>query len=258
MKTKKRELSVKDLTLAGIIAALYVLLTLPFAHFSFGIVQFRLAEALTVLPILNAAAIPGVFVGCLLANLLNPSSLGIVDILGGSLATLLAAYLSYKLGATWRSPRREVETSYVDISKNSADPPATSSRNAAYEHEYISGNAPEPDINLSGNAPEPDRNLSGNAPEQDRNLSEKPFVPSDKKATKQEFNWRHIIALLPPIIVNALTVGVYLPLLLLEEISFPVILGSIGSIALTQALVVFGLGLPLLLTLQRTGQLRRE
>ena len=236
MKTKKREFSVKDLTLAGIIAALYVLLTLPFAHFSFGIVQFRLAEALTVLPILNAAAIPGVFVGCLLANLLNPSSLGIVDILGGSLATLLAAYLSYKLGALWRSQRREVETSYVVISKNSADLPATSSRNGAYEHEYISGNAPDPD----------------------RDLSEKPLVLSDKKTTKQQFSWRHIIALLPPIIVNALAVGVYLPFLLLEEISFPVILGSIGSIALTQALVVFAMGLPLLLTLQRTGQLRRK
>lgn len=51
------------------------------------------------------------------------------------------------------------------------------------------------------------------------------------------------------------TVGVYLPFLTLVEINFILVLASIGSIALTQSLVVFALGLPLLLTLQRTGQL---
>ena len=57
-----------NLALAGVLAALYIILTLPFAQFAFGMVQFRLAEILTVLPILTPAAIPGVFIGCLLAN----------------------------------------------------------------------------------------------------------------------------------------------------------------------------------------------
>jgi uncharacterized membrane protein len=63
-------------------------------------IQFRLAEALNVLSALTPAAIPGLFIGCLLANALNPLSLGPVDIILGSLATLLAA------AATWRLSRR--------------------------------------------------------------------------------------------------------------------------------------------------------
>ena len=82
------------LTTGGVIAALYVLLTLPFANFAFGPVQFRLAEAMAFLPILTPAAIPGLTIGCFLANLLNPDNLGIIDIVFGSAATLLAAILT--------------------------------------------------------------------------------------------------------------------------------------------------------------------
>ena len=91
-----------NLALAGVLAALYIILTLPFAQFAFGMVQFRLAEILTVLPILTPAAIPGVFIGCLLANFLNPQNLGLIDILGGSLTTLVAAYLTWKIGKPYR------------------------------------------------------------------------------------------------------------------------------------------------------------
>ncbi len=82
---------------AALIAACYVVLTLPLAQLSFGMIQLRLAESLTILAALTPAAVPGLFLGCLIANLLNPASLGPLDILGGSFVTLLAAYLTWRL-----------------------------------------------------------------------------------------------------------------------------------------------------------------
>lgn len=79
----------------GIIAALYIALTLLFAPISFGPLQLRVAEALTILPLFTPAAIPGLFIGCLLANLLGGAILW--DILFGSLATLIGAVLGYLL-----------------------------------------------------------------------------------------------------------------------------------------------------------------
>ena len=58
-----------ELAQAGVIAALYVVLTLVFAPISFGSVQLRVAEALTILPLFTSAAVPGLFVGCLVANI---------------------------------------------------------------------------------------------------------------------------------------------------------------------------------------------
>jgi len=77
---------------AGVIAAVYVGLTYALAPISFGQLQFRVAEALTVLPILYPEAVPALFVGCLLANIIGPY--GILDIVLGSLTTLLAAVLT--------------------------------------------------------------------------------------------------------------------------------------------------------------------
>ncbi len=88
------------LTQAAMIAALYVVLTLVFAPFSFKEIQVRLAEALTILPAFTPAAIPGLFVGCLIGNILGGAALP--DILFGSLATLAAAFLTYLLRS--RSP----------------------------------------------------------------------------------------------------------------------------------------------------------
>ena len=90
-KTKSNTL---ELTQAGIIAALYVVLTLVFAPISFGSAQLRVAEALTILPLFTSAAVPGLFVGCLIANILGGAVLW--DIIFGSLATLIGAYFSYK------------------------------------------------------------------------------------------------------------------------------------------------------------------
>ncbi len=85
----------KKLTLAAMIAAIYTVLTLVLAPISYGAVQVRLSEALTLLPVLFPEAIPGVAVGCLLANILGGSMLP--DIVFGTLATLCAAIFTYRL-----------------------------------------------------------------------------------------------------------------------------------------------------------------
>ena len=90
--TNKRTLFI---TQAAVIAAIYTVLVMVFSFSSFGPVQFRVAEALTVLPYFTPAAIPGLAIGCFLSNLMN--SADVLDIVFGSLATLVAAVLSYQL-----------------------------------------------------------------------------------------------------------------------------------------------------------------
>ena len=80
---------------AAMIAAIYVVLTIVFAPFSFGEVQVRIAEALTILPVFTPAAIPGLFIGCLIGNILGGALLP--DIIFGSLATLIGALFTYLL-----------------------------------------------------------------------------------------------------------------------------------------------------------------
>ena len=88
--------SVGFMTQAAMIAAIYVVLVFVFAPISFGPVQVRVAEALTILPLFTPAAVPGVFMGCLIGNLLSPGMI-VLDIVFGSLTTLVAAMISYKL-----------------------------------------------------------------------------------------------------------------------------------------------------------------
>ncbi len=83
----------------GLIAALYVVLVFAFQFASFGPVQFRVAEALTLLPIVFPEAIGGIYIGVLLANIL--SGFGPWDIFGGSLISLVAAYLTYRYRHNW-------------------------------------------------------------------------------------------------------------------------------------------------------------
>ena len=98
-------MNVRYLTKASLIAAIYIVLVLlqllpvPLASLTFGPIQLRLAEGLALLPLVESAAVPGLFVGCLLANLLLApySGFGLIDIIGGSLVTLLAAYLTSKM-----------------------------------------------------------------------------------------------------------------------------------------------------------------
>ena len=87
--------TVTFLTQAAMIAAIYVVLTYVFAPFSFGEVQIRIAEALTILPVFTPAAIPGLFVGCIVGNILGGAILP--DIIFGSIATLIGAFFTYQL-----------------------------------------------------------------------------------------------------------------------------------------------------------------
>ena len=86
------KLSVHRLTACGIVACLYAVLTISTAALSYGPVQFRLAEALCVLPFFAPWMVWGVTLGCLLANLF--STVSALDVIVGTLATLLAAVLS--------------------------------------------------------------------------------------------------------------------------------------------------------------------
>ena len=85
----KRKFDTAFLVQAAVIAAIYAALTLFAAPISFGAQQFRISEALTVLPVLTPAAIPGLAVGCVITNLGSPY--GIIDIICGASATFLAA-----------------------------------------------------------------------------------------------------------------------------------------------------------------------
>ena len=88
---KKNSILLLDLTQGAMIAALYVVLTFiaNLAGLASGVIQVRLSEALTILPVFTAAAVPGLAVGCVLANILTGCA--IWDVVFGSLATLIGA-----------------------------------------------------------------------------------------------------------------------------------------------------------------------
>ena len=88
-----KRISTRDLTLAAVVAAIYVVLGYFGNTFNltFGVIQCRFSEALTVLPFLNPVTGWGLFVGCVVTNLLSPY--GPLDMIFGSLATLVAACL---------------------------------------------------------------------------------------------------------------------------------------------------------------------
>ena len=92
---------VRGMVLTGLIAGLYVVFTLPFGQVAFGPIQFRIAEVLTLLPILTPWAISGVTLGCLLSNLLFSTPL---DAVVGTLATLIAAILTFRCKRDWLAP----------------------------------------------------------------------------------------------------------------------------------------------------------
>ena len=93
----KPRFTTRSLVNAGLIGAIYVALTLIFQPISFGAIQFRIAEALTLLPILTFDAVPGLFVGCVIANLLGGGVW--FDVVLGSIATLLAAICTRRFRA---------------------------------------------------------------------------------------------------------------------------------------------------------------
>ena len=98
-----KRFSTKMLCRAGVIAALYCVLTWALGPLSYGTLgfQIRLAEALTLLPLFYIESIPALYVGCLLANVF--SGYGGWDIGLGSLCTLIAALCTYGVGRLFRS-----------------------------------------------------------------------------------------------------------------------------------------------------------
>ena len=113
MKNRKRTLFI---CYAAIIAALYVVLTY-FAHLlglDSGVIQVRLSEALCILPMLTSAAIPGLYIGCLLANVLTGAVW--LDILVGPVATLVGAVGTYLLRKyKWIAPLPPVLSNAVIV-----------------------------------------------------------------------------------------------------------------------------------------------
>ena len=110
MKNKK----IAFITLAAVIAALYTALTWIFQPISFWAVQFRVSEALCVLPFFTSAAIPGVTLGCLLGNLITGAP--IWDVIFGTLATLIGAVGSYLLKKNkWLVPIPPIVSNMVII-----------------------------------------------------------------------------------------------------------------------------------------------
>ncbi len=104
--------NVKYMTSAALIAALYTALTLVLAPLSFGPLQIRLSETLCVLPAVFPPAVLGLSLGCFLSNLIGffigANPLGLIDCVLGTLATFLAAYLTYLVGKKCRDVGRAV------------------------------------------------------------------------------------------------------------------------------------------------------
>lgn len=102
---RTKNMTVRELVRGAIIAAVYALLTIVLAPISSGLIQCRVSEAMSVLPYFTFSAVPGLFIGCLIANLLTGAP--IYDVLFGSLATLFAAYMTYflrKRAPKWLAP----------------------------------------------------------------------------------------------------------------------------------------------------------
>lgn len=91
-----KKITTKQISKAGIVGALYVVLSLATFSFSGGAVQLRLSEALTILPLIFIESVPGLFVGCLITNLITGCAL--LDVFLGALVTLIAGVLTYIIG----------------------------------------------------------------------------------------------------------------------------------------------------------------
>ena len=95
------KLTSQSLSKIAMIAAIYVAISLALAPLSFGNIQIRIAEGLTLLPLLSPIAIIGLGIGCFITNfigvIMGANLLGMMDVFIGTFATVLAAYLSYVL-----------------------------------------------------------------------------------------------------------------------------------------------------------------
>ena len=97
-----KKITVRELALCGVLAAVYAVVTIATASFAYGPIQFRIAEALCVLPFFAPVTTLGLFVGCLVANLF--STVSALDIVIGSAATLIGCMWTSKLRNRWLTP----------------------------------------------------------------------------------------------------------------------------------------------------------
>jgi len=93
--------SVRKIAFAGVIAALYAALTFAIIPLAYTPAQLRIAEVLCILPFFFPIAVPGLFIGCIIANLLSPY--GLLDVIAGSFASLLAATCTMQIGKMSRN-----------------------------------------------------------------------------------------------------------------------------------------------------------
>lgn len=98
---------------SGLTGAAYVVLTLIFAPLSYGPIQVRISEVLTILPYFFPGIIPGLFVGCLIANFIG--GFGLFDVVFGSAATLGAALLTARMPNLWLAPLPPVIVNMVVV-----------------------------------------------------------------------------------------------------------------------------------------------
>lgn len=89
-------MSLRKIAFAAVIGAVYASLTILLSPISYGPVQFRVSEVLCILPFFFPFSVWGLFVGCILSNLI--SAYGVLDVVFGSLATLLAALCTMRIG----------------------------------------------------------------------------------------------------------------------------------------------------------------
>lgn len=98
----KETFSAKKIARAGIIASLYALTSILLPFLSYGQIQVRISEALTLLPLFYGEAVVGLTIGCLIANVFGN---GIIDMIFGTLATLVASVITYLIGKKVRSKK---------------------------------------------------------------------------------------------------------------------------------------------------------
>ena len=104
MQSVKRQGSprVRQIAFSAVVGALYAAATVLVEPLSYGLVQFRFAEALCLLPVIAPETVLGLFIGCLISNLFSPY--GLPDIIVGSAATLISVFLVSKLRNPWTAP----------------------------------------------------------------------------------------------------------------------------------------------------------
>ncbi len=96
----------RSIAITAIVAALYATITITLSFISYGPIQFRLAEIMTLLPLLNKKYILGLTLGCFLANVLG--TYGVVDTIFGTIATFISVYLVYLTGKLMKDKKSKV------------------------------------------------------------------------------------------------------------------------------------------------------